>query len=94
MIPNDSARHLQRWEDTMARNFGKVDRWVYAAEIACGNTHHQFCYRLDDLPCPFRGTRVVESIPPICTVHVFRRFFGDHVKQDDATEGKRNGKTN
>jgi hypothetical protein len=31
-MPPDSARHLQRWEDTMAKYHGQLEFFVYAVE--------------------------------------------------------------
>jgi len=72
---NDSARRLQRFEDTMAKYYGEMERILYAAEIACleAKGYTSCC------GCAFYRGCIVGSNK----CNKFRELFGDHVKQDD-----------
>jgi hypothetical protein len=72
----DSARHLQRFEDTLAKYYGEIERLVYAAEIACPYTGDIGAIQKCRKPCTFRTSW--------CTLYTIRKTLGDHVKQDDA----------
>lgn len=77
-MPHDSARHLQRFEDTMAKYHGEIERLVYAAEIHCRQPDESR-KRIGRCRCPF----VPDSEPHICPLVKIREAIGDHVKQDD-----------
>lgn len=80
--PNDSARHLQRFEDTMAKYHGEIERLVYAAEIACHeNGGDRFNCPLGR-KCPFKIYVLHKEND--CMLNRVRDMMGDHVKQDDA----------
>jgi hypothetical protein len=66
---SDSVRHLERFDDSMRRYHGDIERNVYAAEILCGGT--VMCAK----SCPFHGGRT------FCKLHLVRMIIGDAVKQ-------------
>jgi hypothetical protein len=73
----DSVRHLQKFEDSMKRYLGDIDRAVYSAEILCTQTP-EGRRRIGRCDCPF----VPDHEPHICPLVKLRELIGDHVKQD------------
>jgi len=89
-MTNDSARHLQRWEDTMERYVGNMEFNIYASEQHCPRStdvkkrhfysgSFELSCTLLDVPheCPMRDYNA------FCKLPKYRRLVGDHVKQDD-----------
>jgi hypothetical protein len=73
----------------MAKYHGEIERLVYAAEIHCTIKDRPNDWVRDfECDCPFNEKFIIGGWNR-CTLAVLRRTYGDHVKQDDATEGKR-----
>jgi len=83
---SQSARHLMPFSKRMERYHAQMESALFAAEIACGETHHsQFCCR-EEKECAFRAKeRIVKDIPPLCYVHVLRRLFPEEKKDKTDT---------
>lgn len=79
----DSARHLQRFEDTMVKYHGQLDFYIYAAEIACPTTNRGgICHHKDSV-CPFKAKMFANGELHVCRLRSLRALIGDRVKQDD-----------
>jgi hypothetical protein len=77
----DSVRHLQKFEDSMKRYLGDIDRAVYSAEILCSMPHKgAVCLVAYNTVCPFRVASSCNIF--FCRIYSFRTLLGDHVKQD------------
>jgi hypothetical protein len=100
-MTNDSARHLQRWEDTMERYVGNMEFNIYASEQHCPRStdvkkrhfysgSFELSCTLLDVPheCPMRNYNA------FCKIPKYRSLIGDHVKKDDVVVEGKNGKTN
>jgi hypothetical protein len=81
-MTNDSARHLQRWGDTMAKYLGELDRLTYAAEIMCPERRGCLCHDIKQ-PCPFKSKQFPTAEWYVCKLRKMRILIGDHVKQDN-----------
>ncbi len=79
---SQSVRHLMPFSKRMERYRAQMESALFAAEIACGQTDHsQFCHR-EEKECAFRAERIVDGLPPMCHVHVLRRFFPEEKKEE------------
>ena len=77
----DSARHLQRWEDTMAKYHGQIEFFIYASEIHCPTTNRgSICHHKEKV-CPFKAKFTTGL--DVCRLRSIRVLIGDHIKQDD-----------
>ena len=83
MTEQKSARHLQRWEDTMAKYHGEIERLVYAAEIHCPTTNRGSICHHKERVCPFKALVWTGTDLHVCRLRGMRTLIGDHVKQDD-----------
>ena len=83
-MTNDSARHLQRWEDTMAKYHGQLEFFIYAAEIHCPTPNRGSICHHKEHGCPFKALVWTGTDLHVCRLRGMRTLIGDHVKQDDA----------
>jgi hypothetical protein len=88
-MPPDSARHLQTFTDTMRKYHGNLEFYIYAAEQACPTPNRGSICHHKERVCPFKALVWTGTDLHVCRLRGVRTLIGDHVKQDDATEGKR-----
>jgi len=71
MDSHDSAKKHQSFQENMIRLYGEIERYFYAAEIACVDRLH--CNR-----CPFKRKYPDPKGKGVCIIPELRELIGEH----------------
>ena len=94
-IAPDSAKKHQSFEENMKRLHAEIERFTYAAEIACPVTDRDDCCVIGQSnetskcnACAFKDTfdDIAGSDVFECRLLFLRRWIGKHPEQHDPTE--------
>ena len=80
----DSVRRFVPLQETMKRLHGEIERYVFAAEIACGGMDDPICR---ETTCPFLQSPTLEHPVDCCTLVKIRELVPDiHAHGGDRVE--------
>jgi hypothetical protein len=77
---SDSVRHTIAFSETMKRLHGEIERYLYSAEIVCGNLGDEICKESE---CSFFRAPTKERPLFGCNLVTIRCTIGDHFEQHD-----------